>query len=231
MIELIIRSYPRQIYAKHSLVGYSQKDEKYLKELKTLTDLIIPDATLSVWSDTRIESDSNGKSGMKDSLSSADAAIFLWSQNFGSSSYAASDNILPFAQGANRKDCPIFVVKISEYTSDQATGFSSFGFVNEHSLDELDLDHRNAIWFKVISAIKGLENRVNREVAAIKSLVRAIMSRRPDLTEAKAKEVYSLLIDEVAKRIGSGDQLAFLKMNEDLEVEITPIEIDKLKKK
>ena len=212
-------------------VGYSEKDEKYLEELSTLAELIIPDVTFSVWSDTRFESDSSGENSMKDSLASADAAVFLWSQNLGSSGYATRSNILPYVQEESAKGSPILVVKITEYASDHATNLDSFGFVNEQPLGELDLDHRNAIWFKVISAIKRLDNSVNREVSAIKSLIRAIMSRRPDLTEAKAKEVYSLLIDEVAKRIGSGDQIAFLKMNEDLEVEITPIEIDKLKKK
>lgn len=48
----------------------------------------------------------------------------------------------------------------------------------------------------------------------------AIKSRHPELTDEQVNQMVSVVLDQVAKRIGSGDALAFFHLGENDQAEV-----------
>jgi hypothetical protein len=48
----------------------------------------------------------------------------------------------------------------------------------------------------------------------------AIKSRHPELTDEQVHQMVDVVLDQVAKRIGSGDALAFFRLDEDDKAEV-----------
>ena len=54
----------------------------------------------------------------------------------------------------------------------------------------------------------------------------AIKSRRPELTDEQVNQMVGVVLDQVAKRIGSGDALAFFHLDENDQAEVITYSIE-----
>lgn len=61
--------------------------------------------------------------------------------------------------------------------------------------------------------------------------IRAIKRRYPDLSDKEPERLLSIVVDEVGKRIGRGEQIAFLRTNPDGTAELTVLGLEILNKK
>jgi hypothetical protein len=66
--------------------------------------------------------------------------------------------------------------------------------------------------------------------ASSAQLVRSIQKRYPSLSRAEARRLGSIVIEEVGKRVASGERLAFLRKNSQGEAELTVLGLEVLRK-
>ncbi len=57
----------------------------------------------------------------------------------------------------------------------------------------------------------------------------SIKSRFPHLSDDEISEIYDVVLDEVAKRIGSGDSLAFFRLDGDGRAEVITYALERIK--
>lgn len=67
-------------------------------------------------------------------------------------------------------------------------------------------------------------------IMGVNQVVYAIKSRHPHLSEEEAHKASYLVLDEVAKRIGSGESLAFFRLDERGRAEVITLGLERIPK-
>ena len=211
-------------------ICYSHKDEQYLDELCNHLIPLVSKQNLVLWDDKRISTDKDWQKKFLALINEAYVIILLISSDF-----IALDNILKFVLPTlldvfRKEEVAVFPVIISGgLVKDKS--FAKLKFINEpdKSISKLKHGEREAIWAQLADRVSFLSHNMQSDTPEIQRLIFAIKSRFPDISDEEVEGVYSMILDEVAKRIGAGDELAILQSNEESdEVEVTPFEIDKL---
>ena len=68
------------------------------------------------------------------------------------------------------------------------------------------------------------------KIVGTQKIYYAIKSRRPELTHNQVEQKIEVVLDQVAKRIGSGDALAFFHLGDDDQAEVITYSLESHKK-
>lgn len=60
-----------------------------------------------------------------------------------------------------------------------------------------------------------------------KQLYYSIRSRYPDLEDQKVRQIGNIVLDEVSRRIGSGDSLAFFRLSPEGQAEVITYSLER----
>ena len=197
-------------------VSYSNKDSKFLEEFLTHLDQHLEPEQIDKWDEERIKTEADWKDSLRKALGKAFAAVLLVSPNYLSTDYILQHDLPALLKESANHGVIVRLVAVSESSFD-LYDLAQFSNVNDpdHALIKLGPEKRKLVWTKLLSEFVEIDLSDHSDIPEIESIFFAIKSRHPQLTDSEVEKLYSQILDQVAKHIGGGDQLAFIRMKED----------------
>ena len=208
-------------------ISYHQEDERYLRELIAYLKSHVKENDIILWENKMFASEHEWRQELENTFNGVAVAVLLLSSSSideGSSQI----ELLEFAKGIiDEKAIQLVFVSDLNYDSAHQSNYTVINLPDE-ALCNFEPNERRPFWQKSLDhSIEAIDS-AKYDVPETKALLHAILSRYPDLSVKDAGDIFSLISEEVAKRIGSGDTLASVRLNDELKPEVKRIRIDKL---
>lgn len=136
-------------------ISYSHADKVHLKRLQVHLEPYVRARLFEVWDDTHIQPGDHWKTEIEQAIASATVAIFLISADFFASKFIDAAELPPLLEAAGTNGTRILPVIVG--TSDfSVLELGQLQAVNPPSrpLKKLKPDERDAVWVRVVNAIK-----------------------------------------------------------------------------
>src|SRR5438128_275919 len=94
-------------------ISYSHADRPVVEELQSHLSLVLDQAHIVIWDDTRITPSSRWRDEIKEALSTSAAAVLFLSQSFFASNFIAEHELPVLLEAADRSEIKIFPVIVT----------------------------------------------------------------------------------------------------------------------
>jgi hypothetical protein len=134
----------REFVGKLVIISYSHEDSKFLRELKKFLRPLQKRKQIRIWDDTEIEAGDRWRREIRRFMQSADAAIFLVSQDFIDSDFIADHELPALLEAAKQGRVRIFWIAVRPSTYKQDLALEIHQAINdpERPLSKLDKSSR-----------------------------------------------------------------------------------------